>query len=442
MSDSIPEDAYKDEQWLRQKYVDEEMSSVDIAELFDVTAPSICRYLRKYDINHSSSTQLTDHQKEIRDDPEWLREQYIHLHRTTADIGDEVGVAPTTIGDWLEKHNIDKRPKGTRLDPDHIVRNQAWLIRKYKFERLSIVEIANKAGVNHKTVRGWMERFGIERRDPGDWEMPHYSQLDDSNPIKDEDWIRRKHFEEFWSVGEIAEEASVAPPTVYTYAEKFDIDLKSEWKTSIDKDNPIRDPDWIREKYVEEGLKTSELAELADINRGTAERWMDRFGIERRDPVEARAEVDISLLKDEEWLREKYIEEDLSIADICDIIGCGRKVINTFMDRYGIERPDPYATGPDAPNWRGGHDNNYGYLWPEQRAKALRRDQHRCQRCGITEPEHREQADRGLHVHHKTPYREFEDDEEAHNVENLISLCDSCHMIVEYDDKQAVELQQ
>jgi transposase len=435
MSDSVPEDAYKNEEWLRQKYVDDDLTMEEIGDFFDVTASSVYYYLKKFGIDTDSrGKQLSDEQLQY-DDKDWLFDQYIEQHKPTAEIAKVAGVSPRTIQDWLKKHDIDKRPRGTRLDPDHIVRNEGWLISKYKFERLSIEEIADEADVNHKTVRRWMEKFGIERRDPGEWEMPNWSRIDESNPIRDEEWFRKKHHEEMLSTYEIADEAGVSRTSVYNYADKHGIELRDSFGTVISKDNPIRDPDWIREKYVEEGLKTSEIAELADVNRSTAENWMDRFGIERRGESEARAEVDISRLKNEEWISEKYENDDLSIADIAEIIGCGRSTVANWLERHDIERPDPHATGADAPNWRGGHDNDYGYLWPEQRAKALRRDQHRCQRCGMTEPEHREQSSRGLHVHHKTPYREFDDDEQAHRLENLITYCESCHMKVEYSEE-------
>ena len=45
-----------------------------------------------------------------------------------------------------------------------------------------------------------------------------------------------------------------------------------------------KDPDWLREKYWEEGLGTKEIGEVADVSAGTILRWMRKHDIERRPP--------------------------------------------------------------------------------------------------------------------------------------------------------------
>lgn len=65
--------------------------------------------------------------------------------------------------------------------------------------------------------------------------------------------------------------------------------------------------------------------------------------------------------------------------------------------------------------------------WSRQRERAKRRDQCRCQDCGATDGEHHAEYGRGLDVHHKTPYREFDDPEQANELSNLVTLCRRCH---------------
>ena len=69
--------------------------------------------------------------------------------------------------------------------------------------------------------------------------------------------------------------------------------------------------------------------------------------------------------------------------------------------------------------------NDYGPNWAKQRDLARARDGFRCQICG--EPE----GDKAHHVHHKIPFRMFESIEQANQLANLISLCNSCHRKVE-----------
>lgn len=84
--------------------------------------------------------------------------------------------------------------------------------------------------------------------------------------------------------------------------------------------------------------------------------------------------------------------------------------------------------GPASPRWRGGYPPYYAPHWRDQRALALERDNHSCQRCGITQ----QQLGKELHVHHIRPLLSFGKDYEAANaLTNLITYCPSCHPIIE-----------
>ena len=65
--------------------------------------------------------------------------------------------------------------------------------------------------------------------------------------------------------------------------------------------------------------------------------------------------------------------------------------------------------------------NRYGPTWPRQREAARARDGYRCQSCGVPED------GRTHDVHHKTPFRQFVSAEQANRLENLVTLCPSCH---------------
>lgn len=92
------------------------------------------------------------------------------------------------------------------------------------------------------------------------------------------------------------------------------------------------------------------------------------------------------------------------------------------------------VSGENHPNWKGGWDPYYGPNWRSQRKKARERDNHTCQICGAT----REELGRELDVHHVKAFREFgyiKDENKnyraANRLDNLISLCSSCHHKVE-----------
>jgi DEAD/DEAH box helicase domain-containing protein len=69
--------------------------------------------------------------------------------------------------------------------------------------------------------------------------------------------------------------------------------------------------------------------------------------------------------------------------------------------------------------------NDYEPNWRKQRDLARARDGYRCQVCGLPE------SDNAHHVHHKIPFRMFETAQQANQLANLITVCNSCHRKIE-----------
>jgi len=74
--------------------------------------------------------------------------------------------------------------------------------------------------------------------------------------------------------------------------------------------------------------------------------------------------------------------------------------------------------------WRG-DPNSYGANWIKQKDLARKRDRFTCRVCGIIE---RAQSH---HVHHIVPFRSFTTYEQANRLDNLITLCPTCHQKAE-----------
>lgn len=85
-------------------------------------------------------------------------------------------------------------------------------------------------------------------------------------------------------------------------------------------------------------------------------------------------------------------------------------------------------TGSGHPNWKGGPSTDYGQGWNRVRAAALERDEYECQLCGKGP----EAIGRNPDVHHIVPVRWFRNRERvaetaAHSLDNVVSLCITCH---------------
>jgi hypothetical protein len=104
----------------------------------------------------------------------------------------------------------------------------------------------------------------------------------------------------------------------------------------------------------------------------------------------------------------------------------------SFLDAKAACGFEPVATdnlprGEDHYAWKGGTKPHYGKSWRKQREKAIKRDGHTCQSCGMTSEQHLNQSGTELHVHHITPWDEFDNHKERNKLPNLITLCAKCH---------------
>jgi len=157
------------------------------------------------------------------------------------------------------------------------------------------------------------------------------------------------------------------------------------------------------------------------------------------------------------WLSENQTGKDHhnrkeKIIVKCAICGKEKKV-----HPYRLERSDRFfcsrecqnkwqsenIKASDHPNWKGGsvRSRYYGPNFSKQREKVLERDNYQCQACGKSQDEIK------LHCHHIISYREFRypifkgnpiknplaefNWERANRLDNLITLCESCHPRVE-----------
>lgn len=72
-------------------------------------------------------------------------------------------------------------------------------------------------------------------------------------------------------------------------------------------------------------------------------------------------------------------------------------------------------------------DSGYNYPFHKNSAKAMKRAGNQCEKCGMGWRECREEYDAPLETHHEKPVREFDDEDDAHSVDNLTLLCPRCH---------------
>jgi 5-methylcytosine-specific restriction endonuclease McrA len=151
-----------------------------------------------------------------------------------------------------------------------------------------------------------------------------------------------------------------------------------------------------------------------------------------------------------DWVSENQTGEDSPSYDpsahvkvSCDY--CGDPVVRkrskyernkrNFCDmKCRGEWQSQHRRGENHPRWIENPSHiNYGGSWEQQREKRLERDGYECVVCGKSDAQEKVESGRGLDVHHINKARNHMkddgtlDEHKAHRMENLISLCRSCH---------------
>lgn len=211
-------------------------------------------------------------------------------------------------------------------------------------------------------------------------------------------------------------------------------------------ERPYRDPEWLEGKYHGEGLTQREIGEECGVSPTTIRKQMKEFGIETREVKgenhglygkERSEEVKERIsekLKDREFSEEtrrrlsdaqrgKTTPPEVKEKISRSLTGMKRPMVTR-------EKMSKSTAGENNPNWKGGHVLRYGSSWGPARSKVRKRDEV-CQHCG------EDGSNRRLHVHHIIPVRKFHESdhhelEDAHSLDNLVLLCDRCHIRVEH----------
>ncbi len=422
---------YQNEDWLREKYVQEGLTAVEIADICDVVYQTITRWLKKFDVEIRGNW----HDKDDRyRDEGWLRNEYIEDGLTTIEIADECDVSVSTINDWLCRFGIERRGRSAENE-DFKYRDEEWLREKYWEDGLSISDIAEECDALESTIWKWMRRFNIERREGNS------AHIDEDAKHRDEEWLRKKYCDEYMSVPRIAEVCEVDADTIYKWMKRFGIERRDGGGVPMTGNKKkYHDKEWLNCKYYGEDTSISEIAEVCEVDVGTIRRWMDIFDIERRDSGGVPA-VNNKKYRDKEWLNQKYWVEGMKMDDIADLCegSVSDSTIRRWLNNFDLgtrDRGHPdvleqrIREGEDCHNWKGGVSRDASeYLekrrsakgdWRTNRLRALERDEYTCQAEGCDE-------DTNL-VHHVTPIM----DGGTNELGNLMTCCRSCHAKIEF----------
>jgi uncharacterized protein YjcR len=208
------EPKYRDEEWLREEYVEKRRTAPEMAEECGCAGKTVRRWLKRHGIGTRSPGQPP--QKELADE-DWLREQYAEKERSTVDIADECGCYPTTVAKWLRRHGIETR-RGGHPTPGELTDGE-WLREEYVEKERTTVDIADECGCASSTVAKWLRRHRIETRSRGD---------PTPGDLIDEGWLREEYVEKERTTRDIADECGCAFSTVGDWLRRHGIKIRPQ----------------------------------------------------------------------------------------------------------------------------------------------------------------------------------------------------------------------
>lgn len=95
--------------------------------------------------------------------------------------------------------------------------------------------------------------------------------------------------------------------------------------------SPLDDAEHLNELYHEQELTQSEIGEKYGVSASTVSHYMKKHEV----PTRGRRVLD-DRLEDADWLYEQYVEEDLTMQQIADEVGCSDGTVMRRLRKHGI----------------------------------------------------------------------------------------------------------
>jgi len=287
---------WKQEDWLVDEYVVKERSTNEIAEDFDVNAGAIHYWIKKYDIDTRSKAEARSNGDVSKlQDREWLKQQYVDDQKSTVEIGEVLNVSPSTVRRYLGEHGIETRKSPTeksnadfeKLDDKECLRDM------YHNKGMSIQDIADDLETYYLTVYNRFVKFGIERRDNGG--VKDF----DTAKVNDESYLQSQYVDERATLQEIASECGCSIWVVVDRLEEYGIERRSRGveegrpmpaisETQAEGDiEKLQDKDWLHEQYHDKEKSTGDIADTLSLSQVTVYQYLVKYDIERRDRIES-----------------------------------------------------------------------------------------------------------------------------------------------------------
>jgi transposase/very-short-patch-repair endonuclease len=208
-----------------------------------------------------------------------------------------------------------------------LYRNKDWLHEHYIVRKMTSQEIAELVGVNSGTVCRWLRKLNIPVRNISSCQQPRKKL----NLLQSKDWLQKEYIDGKKSIKEIARNLNVSDSTVSQWLDKHNIPRKS-YSELIEEDNPksslLKNKDWLREKYITEFTSIKQLSDCLEVSQKLVAKWLDIHGIKKRNIQESKMGENKfnDLINDGKTIPKLY-RQGLNIEEIGEHFDCSCQTV-------------------------------------------------------------------------------------------------------------------
>jgi hypothetical protein len=154
-------------------------------------------------------------ERPIHQNKDWLYDQYWNKKKSAFEIGNICNRHEDTIRYWMRKHHIPRRNSREYTFVDKLYTNKDWLYHHYVELEMSGFDIADICGVCFQTIYAWLMRHGIKCR------IPTNDQL-----YKDKDFLYEHYVVKEMSVPDIGKKVGVTGRSILNWLIKHNIPIE------------------------------------------------------------------------------------------------------------------------------------------------------------------------------------------------------------------------
>ncbi len=318
-----------DEAQLRILYLDERKSTIEIANELKITPKTVYNWLTQYQIpiRNLSEALLREGVRKLT--KEELEEEYLRQRKTTYQIAKEVGVKPCTIREWMRKFSIPRRNRFESLYGNITKPTKEQLEQLYIHEKKNTREIGEEFGVSNTLVGKWLKEYGFELRWGSKAKLPNVEK-----PSKKE--LEKLYVEQERTTTQIANLFNVSASTIGHWLKENKISTRNSSEVQLPKGFIKPSKEELEKDYITNRKNIKDISTNLGVSEPAVRSWLLNYGISIRSYSEARLPIGISK-PTEKQLRQWYVEEKKSANQIANMLGVSNVTIGLWLKENKIQ---------------------------------------------------------------------------------------------------------